>query len=57
MYRDSYTELIGFVPPRIQARTDALARLDPELLAMQEQIREHCMYPDCFDVNWAITTI
>lgn len=31
-FRDFYVELIGFVPPRIQARTDLLARLDPELL-------------------------
>lgn len=50
-YREFYTELIGFVPPRIQARTDLLARVDPELLAMQEQIREHCMYPKCFDIK------
>ncbi len=50
-YRDFYTELIGFVPPRIQARTDLLARLDPELLEMQEELRRHCMYPRCFDVK------
>ena len=50
-YRDFYTELIGFVPPRIQARTDLLARLDPELLAMQEDLRRHCMYPKVFDVK------
>lgn len=50
-YRGFYTELIGFVPPRIMARTDLLGRLDPELLEMQEQIRKHCMYPDCFDVK------
>ena len=50
-YRDFYTELIGFVPPRIQARTDLLARVDPELLAMQEELRRHCMYPKCFDVK------
>ncbi len=50
-YRDFYTELLGFVPPRIQARTDLLARVDPELLAMQENIRRHCMYPSCFDVK------
>ncbi|MGE5262627.1 MAG: carboxymuconolactone decarboxylase family protein [Acidobacteriota bacterium] len=50
-YRDAYVGLIGFVPPRIQARTDLLARTDPELLAMQEQIRQHCMYPKCFDVK------
>ena len=50
-YRDFYTELLGFVPPRIQARTDFQARLDPELLALQEQLRRHCMYPDVFDVK------
>jgi 4-carboxymuconolactone decarboxylase len=50
-YRAIYAELIGFVPPRIQARTDLLARLDPELLAMQEELRRHCMYPQCFDVK------
>ncbi len=52
-YRDFYVELLGFVPPRIQARTDLLARLDPELLAMQEEVRQHCMYPKCFDVKTA----
>lgn len=50
-YRSFYAELLGFVPPRIQARTDLLARLDPELLAMQEDLRRHCMYPDCFDTK------
>src|SRR5436190_19771994 len=52
-YRDRYRELIGFVPPRIQARTDLLARLDPELLSMQEAIRAHAMYPECFDTKTA----
>ena len=50
-YRDVYVELLGFVPPRIQARTDLLARLDPELLSMQEELRRHCMYPECFDTK------
>ena len=50
-YRRFYEELLGFVPPRIQARTDLLARLDPELLTMQEELRRHCMYPDCFDTK------
>ncbi len=50
-YRDFYVGLLGFVPPRIQARTDLLARLDPELLAQQEELRRHCMYPDCFDTK------
>lgn len=52
-YRDFYTDLIGFVPPRIQARTDLLSRVDPELLDMQEDLRRHCMYPKCFDVKTA----
>ena len=50
-YRDFYVELLGFVPPRIQARTDLLARLDPKLLALQEDLRRHCMYPSVFDVK------
>src|ERR671924_1382129 len=52
-YCSAYVELLGFVPPRIQARTDLLARLDPELLRMQEELRRHCMYPDCFDTKTA----
>jgi len=52
-YRNFYLELLGFVPPRIQARTDLLARVDPELLSMQEDLRRHCMYPKCFDVKTA----
>jgi 4-carboxymuconolactone decarboxylase len=50
-YRSFYVELLGFVPPRIQARTDLLARVDPELLTIQEELRRHCMYPDCFDTK------
>ena len=52
-YRRIYEELLGFVPPRIQARTDLLSRLDPEILAMQEELREHCMYPEVFDTKTA----
>lgn len=52
-YRKVYTELLGLVPPRIQARTDLLARLDPELLSMQEKLRLHCMYPKNFDTKTA----
>jgi 4-carboxymuconolactone decarboxylase len=51
--RDRYIELLGFVPPRIQARTDLLARLDPELLSLQEELRAHAMYPSCFDTKTA----
>src|ERR671932_445355 len=52
-YRRIYEELLGFVPPRIQARTDLLSRLDPEFLSLQEQIREHAMYPEVFDTKTA----
>jgi 4-carboxymuconolactone decarboxylase len=52
-YRQTYHELIGFLPPRIRARTDLLARVDPDLLEMQENLRQHCMYPDAFDVKTA----
>jgi len=51
--RHRYVELIGFVPTRIEARTDLLARLDPEFLSMQEAIRNHAMYPACFDTKTA----
>lgn len=52
-YREVYRDLIGFVPPRIQARTDLLARLDPRLLALEEDLRKQAMYPPCFDVKTA----
>jgi alkylhydroperoxidase/carboxymuconolactone decarboxylase family protein YurZ len=52
-YRAFYEELIGFLPPRIRARTDLLARVDPELLEMQEDLRRHCMYPKSLDVKTA----
>jgi alkylhydroperoxidase/carboxymuconolactone decarboxylase family protein YurZ len=48
-----YRELIGFIPPRIEARMAVTGALDPVLLDMQEQMREHAMYPKCFDVKTA----
>src|SRR5262245_5151568 len=51
--RAPYETLIGFVPPRIMARTDLLARLDPELLRLEEAARLRAMYPGCFDVKTA----
>jgi alkylhydroperoxidase/carboxymuconolactone decarboxylase family protein YurZ len=51
--RRVYTDLVGFVPPRIAARTDLLARLDPDGLRLQEQVRGHFMYPACFDTKTA----
>lgn len=48
-----YQELIGFVPPRIEARLHVTGALDPQMLDLQERIREHGMYPKCFDVKTA----
>jgi len=48
-----YKELIGFVPPRIEARLAVTGALDPALLDLQEAMREHAMYPKCFDVKIA----
>ena len=45
--RAPYEELIGFVPPRIMARSELGARLDPELLRLQEATRMRAMYPAC----------
>ncbi len=46
-----YQDLIGFVPPRIEARLAVTGALDPKLVDLQEKMREHAMYPACFDVK------
>lgn len=46
-----YKELIGFLPPRIEARINVTGALSPELLELQEQMRVLAMYPKCFDVK------
>ena len=51
--RAPYEALIGFVPPRIVARTELGARLDPERLRLEEAVRLRAMYPACFDVKTA----
>ncbi len=48
---DIYRQLIGFLPPRIEARVNVTGALDPVLLDMQEKMRAHAMYPKCFDVK------
>lgn len=48
-----YEDLLGFVPPRIEARFNVTGALDPEIVDMQERMREHAMYPKCFDVKTA----
>jgi len=46
-----YKELLGFLPPRIEARLSVTGALDPKMIELQEKIREHGMYPSCFDVK------
>lgn len=46
-----YRELLGFVPPRIEARLHVTGAIDPEMIDLQEKIRAHGMYPDCFDTK------
>lgn len=48
-----YEELLGFVPPRIEARLTVTGALDPEMVDLQERIRAHGMYPKSFDVKTA----
>lgn len=49
--KSTYIDLIGFIPPRIQARFRVSSQIDPEHLRLQEEMRTHCMYPKCFDVK------
>lgn len=50
-YAQIYADLIGFVPPKIGARLPLSDEIDPELLELQERVREKAMYPECFDVK------
>ena len=52
-YQKIYEELIGFTPPRIQARVKLGLEVDPELLDMVEKIRARAMYPKCMDIKAA----
>lgn len=48
---EAYRGLLGFVPPRIEARIQVTGALDPTMLDLQEKVRAHGMYPKCFDVK------
>lgn len=52
-YEKLYTDLIGFVPPRIQNRIRAGLECDPEVLDMVERLREKAMYPTSMDTKTA----
>jgi alkylhydroperoxidase/carboxymuconolactone decarboxylase family protein YurZ len=48
-YRESYRDLVGFVPPRIASRMARLSELDPDFLIAQEEVRRQAMYPEALD--------
>ena len=50
---DIYQELIGFLPPRIEARLAVTGALDPVMVDLQEKMRTHGMYPKSFDTKTA----
>ncbi len=52
-YFETYRELIGFVPPRIQERVKLGLEVDPDLLQQVEALRSSAMYPECFDTKTA----
>jgi len=52
-YFKIYEELIGFVPPRIQARVAVGLDIDPVLLDQVETIRKMTMYPEALDTKTA----
>ncbi|HVL57987.1 MAG TPA: carboxymuconolactone decarboxylase family protein [Burkholderiaceae bacterium] len=44
-----YADLLGFVPPRVQARLHVTGALDPTMVDLQERARSHAMDIDCFE--------
>jgi alkylhydroperoxidase/carboxymuconolactone decarboxylase family protein YurZ len=50
---ETYRQLLGFVPPRIQSRVLVQGALDPGGYDLTEQLRAHLMYPPCFDTKTA----
>jgi alkylhydroperoxidase/carboxymuconolactone decarboxylase family protein YurZ len=48
-YLATYEKMVGFVPPRVQARFTAAAETNPEVLLAQERLRNLIMYPTALD--------
>jgi 4-carboxymuconolactone decarboxylase len=44
-----YIRMAGFVPPRVQTRLAVSGALDPAMLSLQEDARDHALAPACFD--------
>lgn len=48
-YRQSYVDMVGFVPPRIASRIARLTELDPDFLIAQEEVRRQAVYTKALD--------
>lgn len=48
-YRQTYRDMLGFVPPRVGSRLDALSESNPELLLAQERVRNLIVYNEVLD--------
>ena len=46
---ETYKDLLGFIPPRVNDRLNITSVLDPQSMEMQEAIRTHAMETPCFD--------
>lgn len=42
-HKPTYTNLLGFFPPRVEARLTLTGAMDPEFVEMQEAMRSHAM--------------
>lgn len=47
----SYKDMIGFLPPRVEARLHLTGALDPTILDLQEQVRMRAIDNDQFDAK------
>lgn len=45
----SYRDMAGFLPPRVETRLAITGSLDPKMVQFQEQVRAHALKTDCFD--------
>jgi alkylhydroperoxidase/carboxymuconolactone decarboxylase family protein YurZ len=45
----SYRDMAGFLPPRVEARLAVTGSLDPKMVELQEQVRAHALNTNCFD--------
>jgi 4-carboxymuconolactone decarboxylase len=48
-YLASYQRMVGFVPPRVQARFSESSKENPDVLLAQERLRNLIMFPETLD--------